>query len=78
MFINRVQNIRKERKFELTDRIFVRILNNTVLNTAIVKYKDYICAEILADELLFVDSLEDATDIEIDGNLLKVHIQKQD
>ncbi len=78
MFINRVQNIRKERKFELTDRIFVRILNNTVLNTAIVKYKHYICAEILADELLLVDSLEDATDIEIDGNLLKVHIQKQD
>ena len=77
MFINRVQNIRKECKFELTDRIFVRILNNTVLNAAIMKYKDYICAEILADELLFVDGLDEATEIEIDGNLLKVHIQKQ-
>lgn len=77
MFINRVQNIRKERKFELTDRIFVRILNNNVLNSAIVKYKEYICAEILADELMLVDELADATEIDIDGNLLKIHIQKQ-
>lgn len=78
MFINRVQNLRKDSKFDLTDRIFVKILNNEALNASILKYKDYICAEILADELLLVEKLDNGQDIDIDGNLLKIEIQKQD
>src|SRR6185369_1218869 len=50
-FVNRVQNLRKEKGFELTDRIFVDILDNTELKPSINTFKNYICAEILADSL---------------------------
>jgi isoleucyl-tRNA synthetase len=64
--INRLQNQRKDRNFEVTDKIIVHIKNNELLNPAIQQYSDYICNEILADQLLLVDSLEDGIEIEVD------------
>lgn len=77
MFINRVQNIRKERKFDLSDRIFVQILDSQALKPSIIRFKDYICAEILADELTFVSHLEDSVEVEVDNNLLYITIHKK-
>lgn len=77
MFINRVQNIRKERKFDLSDRIFVQILDTQALKPSIIRFKDYICAEILADELTFVSHLEDSVEVEVDNNLLYITIHKK-
>jgi isoleucyl-tRNA synthetase len=53
-FVNRVQNIRKESGFELTDRIFVTVLETSELKPSIIKYNDYICREILADTIDWV------------------------
>lgn len=74
--INRIQNIRKDRDFNLTDRIDVEIEQNDFINASINKYKNYICAEILADSLSLKPEIEDGTDIEVNDILLKVRVNK--
>ncbi len=76
-FVNRVQNIRKESGFALTDRIFVTLEHCDRLKESIVKYNDYICREILADSINWVDQVENATEVDVNENLLKVSITKQ-
>ena len=56
-FVNRVQNIRKDSGFNLTDRIDVTVSENGGLQPSLIQYKDYICAEILADSLAFLPVL---------------------
>ena len=76
-FVNRVQNIRKESGFALTDRIFVTLEHCDRLKESIVKYNDYICREILADSINWVDKVANATELDVNENLLKVSITKQ-
>ncbi len=76
-FVNRIQNIRKDKGFDLTDRIFVNVLDNTSLKPSINTFKNYICAEILADNLDWVPEIKDGTEIEVNDNLLKVSVNKK-
>jgi len=76
-FVNRIQNIRKENGFELTDRIFVELLENDLLKPSINEFKNYICAEILADTLRWVPEMQDGTQIEVNDILLKVNVNKK-
>jgi isoleucyl-tRNA synthetase len=76
-FVNRVQNIRKESGFELTDRIFVTVLETTGLKPSIIKYNDYICREILADNIDWAPVITGGTEIEINDELLKVVVNKK-
>lgn len=76
-FINRIQGIRKDKGFELTNRILVDILDNTPLKPSINTFKNYICAEILADNLSWVPEINDGTEIEVNDNLLKVSVNKK-
>jgi len=75
--VNRIQNIRKDQGFELTDRIIVRITNNDVLNNAINAYKSYICGEILADSLELVPEVVDGIDIEVNETKVTVSVTKK-
>ena len=76
-FVNRVQNIRKENGFELTDRIFVQIQETEALKESIELNKNYICAEILADSLDWTPELTgNITEIEVNDVLLKVSVTK--
>ena len=76
-FVNRVQNIRKESGFELTDRIFVTVLETTVLKPSLIKYNDYICREILADSIDWSPEITGGTEVEINDELLKVVVNKK-
>jgi isoleucyl-tRNA synthetase len=75
-FVNRIQNIRKESGFELTDRIAVKVLVNEALQPSLIEYKTYICAEILADSLAFEPVLTDGIEIEVNSAILKVNVLK--
>ncbi len=70
-FVNKIQNIRKESDFEVTDRIKITISKVDEYNSAIINFKDYICAQTLANSLELVDNLNDvnAKQIEIDKDL---------
>jgi isoleucyl-tRNA synthetase len=72
--VNRVQNIRKEANFELTDKILLRIVDNTDLKDSINEFSDYICREILALEIDWVPSLEDGVDVEINDQKLRISV----
>jgi len=78
-FVNRVQNIRKDSGFDLTDRIFVTVLESPQLKPSIIKYNDYICREILADTIDWVPQLDldSGTEVEINEILLKVVVTKK-
>ena len=76
-FVNRIQNIRKDSGFDLTDRIFVNVLETQNLKESIIKYNDYICREILADTIDWVPEIQDGTEIEINDIHLKVVVNKK-
>jgi isoleucyl-tRNA synthetase len=76
-FVNRVQNIRKDSGFELTDRIDVKVSENAALHESIIEFKDYICAEILADSLEFVAHTDGGTQIEVNDATLIVNVLKK-
>jgi isoleucyl-tRNA synthetase len=75
-FVNRVQTIRKESGFELTDRILVSLTENAALEPSLIEYKEYICREILADNLEFVSGIEDGIQIEVNEFTLILKVKK--
>lgn len=76
-FVNRVQNLRKDSGFEVTDKIRITLQNNDgLLASAVTANKDYICQEVQALDLDLVGDLNgEATEIEMDEFLLKVKIE---
>jgi len=77
-FVNKVQTIRKESGFALTDRINVEVLENADLQPSLIQFKDYICAEILADSLAFMTVLHSGTEIDVNNAILKVNVLKNE
>jgi isoleucyl-tRNA synthetase len=76
-FVNRIQKIRKESGFDLTDRIEVKVAASNGLKNSLAQFNDYICAEILADKLELVSEIENGTEIEINDIFLKVIVSKK-
>ena len=76
--VNRIQNIRKEKDFEVTDNIIVEIQYDDLLKQVIEMYHDYICTEILAKELKLVDKVNNpiAKIDAIEGKELDIEIRK--
>ncbi len=75
--VNRIQKIRKESGFDLTDRITVLVSDTESLRSSFTQYKSYICAEILADSLEMVPEITDGTEIEVNEINLKVQVHKK-
>ncbi len=75
--VNRIQKIRKDSGFELTDRIDVKVAAADSLKSAIINYNDYICTEILADSLDLVAALQDGTEIEVNDLKFNVLVNKK-
>jgi len=67
-FVNRIQNLRKDKGFEVTDHIIIEVEKESKLEKAIIQFKDYICTETLADNLSIkndiIDNLKDLIEIE--------------
>jgi isoleucyl-tRNA synthetase len=76
-FVNRIQNIRKDSGFELTDRIAVAVSGSAELQTSLIEFKDYICREILADSLEFEAQIPTGTPIEVNDVSLTVNVLKK-
>ena len=77
-FINRIQNLRKDNGFKVTDKINILVENNEDLKSSIQNNFSYICDETLADKLEFSKNIEnDINEIElVDGITAKVSIKK--
>lgn len=68
-FVNRIQNLRKDSGFEVTDKIALKILQHNEINEAINNNKSYICTETLAARLDVVSELNEGVSVEIDQHL---------
>jgi isoleucyl-tRNA synthetase len=75
--INRVQNIRKEANFELTDKILLQIVDNTHMKDAVNEFSEYICREILATQIDWVSSLDEGVDIDINDQKLRILVRQK-
>ncbi len=64
--INRIQNHRKERDFEVTDKITIKILNTPVIEAAVNNFNDYISSQTLAQSIELVGTLNGNNTITID------------
>ncbi len=74
--VNRIQNIRKESGYEVTDRIDIKILKDGLVENAVVNNIDYIKTETLTAELNFEDNLEIGTTVAFDEINTKLFIVK--
>ena len=79
-FVNRIQNIRKESGFDVTDKVNIEILKHDAINVAIEHYAGYIGAQTLALSVKLVDDVDKslAREVEIDENISTfMNIEKQ-
>lgn len=74
--VNRIQNLRKLKNFDITDRITVLFSSNPLFDTAIREFSEYIKTQVLADSIgIKAEVFED--EIEIDDEKLTIDIHKQ-
>jgi len=79
--INRIQNLRKDAGFEVTDKVKISILKHQSLTEAINNHREYIASQTLAREICLVDSLTcgSAINIELDVDLVTtIKVEKID
>ena len=74
--INRIQNLRKELNFEVTDRITISLQEDNLIAPAVLANKAYICAEVLADDIKFEQNINNANQIVIEDVELQILIAK--
>ncbi len=74
--VNRIQNLRKDSGFEVTDRIDVQLQNDESVKAAIASNEEYIKSETLTEELQIMDKVNNGIDIAFDEVNTKLFIQK--
>lgn len=75
--VNRIQNLRKERGFNITDKIRLQFAPNPATDEALDTFADYISRQVLATELSVApvdESDSDAAVLDIDGITLVARI----
>ncbi|HJY11841.1 MAG TPA: DUF5915 domain-containing protein, partial [Flavobacterium sp.] len=75
-FINRIQNLRKDKDFELTDRISIILEENSPFLDQIKQNEEYISSEVLSNKIEMVSSLSNFNEIDIDDINFKVNVEK--
>lgn len=75
-FVNRVQNLRKEKDFDLMDKISIQIEKENPFIKEIMANENYISQEVLSEKIEMVELLENGDITEINEQNFKINIQK--
>ncbi|TSA50936.1 MAG: isoleucine--tRNA ligase [Sphingobacteriales bacterium] len=75
--VNKLQKMRKDGGFNITDRVELTIEKQDFINATILHFKNYICAEILADDLQLVEQLSDAEVVEVNDFPIKIILKQK-
>jgi isoleucyl-tRNA synthetase len=75
--VNQIQKLRKELDFNVTDRIQVLIERKPELISSIQNFKEYICAEILADTFELTDHVIDGNSLEVNDTPVRIIIKRK-
>lgn len=73
--VNRIQNLRKAKNFDITDRITIKLSSSPAFDAAITDNSGYIKNQVLADEIIIVNEQQENV-IEIDDQSLTISINK--
>lgn len=74
--VNRIQNIRKSSGFDITDKINIRLTKNPEVEAAVNDFGAYICNQVLANDLQFVDTLNEGVELNFDEFDIKAEVIK--
>ncbi len=74
--VNKIQNLRKDKDFEVTDKIEVKIGSHVYTDNATSLFNEYICGEILAKTLKVSREISSMDTVDIDGNDIKIELKK--
>ncbi len=75
--VKKIQAMRKESGFDITDRISLLVSSNEVSDAAVEQFRDYICNQVLADTLSICDSVEGGSVLELDGAVLYIAVARK-
>ena len=76
-FINRIQNLRKESNFDVTDKIRLYIGKHAQINEAVENFSTYIASQVLAESVNLTDTIDtNAKEVEIDDMTTYIKIEK--
>jgi isoleucyl-tRNA synthetase len=81
--VNKIQKIRKEADFAITDRINVAIEDSNVnietfasIRNAVINFNQYLCAEILANNITFVSNVDNSIEVDVNETTVNVSVTK--
>ena len=74
--VNKIQTLRKDSGLQVTDKIILKIQKDNIIEKAIFENQNYILNETLAENLEFVDSIEDGVEIQFDNINSKLYLTK--
>ena len=75
--VKRIQNLRKEKNFEITDRIAVTLSHAEQTDKAVAEYRDYICGQVLANSLTVADKVDGGMTIDFDDYTVEIKVDKE-
>lgn len=74
--VNRVQNLRKSKGLEVTDKIKLSLSASLEVEKAIKLNKEYICEDTLSASLSLSDHVNEGEEIDFEGETIRVSVQK--
>ncbi len=75
--VKRIQNLRKESGFEITDRIAITLAHTEQTDEAVAQFGGYIRSQVLADTITLADNVEDASTLDLEDFTVDVRIDKK-
>ena len=76
--INRIQNLRKDCGFEVTDKIVATIENKPELVESLGIFKEYVCSQTLSNEIILIENVEDGSKVEwINEDTISIKLEKK-
>jgi isoleucyl-tRNA synthetase len=74
--VNRIQNLRKSKGYDITDKIKIHILSSNEMDEAICEHKEYIMNQVLAVSLKLVDILSEPANLDFEEFNVSIRIDK--
>ena len=74
--VKRIQNLRKESGFEITDRIDIELEHRPETDKAVSQFREYICNQVLANSLTLVDKVAEPTELDFEDYKVNVNIKR--
>ena len=74
--VKKIQALRKDCGFDITDRIEVTVSASEASDAAVEQFREYICNQVLADSLVVSAELAEGEEVELDGCTIKVTVKR--